>query len=115
LGTTATENLFRFDTDGGTNNRLKYIGTKTRIFSVVISASITSSTNSQTLSLYIAKMGSVINSSRIQRKMGNGLDMGAASVSCTVELSTGQYVELWVANNESGKNATIESMNFRIN
>lgn len=114
-GTTAPENLFRFDTDGGTNNRLKYTGTKTRIFSVVISASITSSTNSQTLSLYIAKMGTAIPSSRIQRKMGNGLDMGAVSVSCTVELATGQYVELWIANNEASRDATIESMNFRIN
>lgn len=114
-GTTATENLFRFDTNGGINNRLRYTGTKTRIFSVVISASITSPNSGQILSLYIAKNGVVIPSSRIQRKISNGADIGAVSVSCTIQLNTNEYVEFWVANNDSNKDATIESMNFRIN
>lgn len=114
-GTTTAENLFRFDTNGGVNNRLRYIGTKTRIFSVVISASITSPNSGQVLSMYIAKNGSIINSSQIQRKISNGSDIGAIAVTCTVQLTTNDYVELWIANNTASKDATIESMNFRIN
>ncbi|MFD0989088.1 hypothetical protein ACFQ1R_03190 [Mariniflexile jejuense] len=115
MGITATENLFRFDTNGGINNRLRYTGIKTRIFSVVISASITSPNSGQVLSMYIAKNGTIINSSRIQRKISNGADIGAIAVTCTVQLNTNDYVELWIANNTASKDATIESMNFRIN
>jgi len=114
LGTTSPVNLFRFD-NGGTNNRLRYMGTKTKIFNIVASLSLTSTTSNQVLSMYFAKNGAVINSTRIQRKIGNGSDIGAASVSGTVELATGDYIELWLANNVSSSNATVENLNLHIN
>ena len=113
-GTTITENLFRFD-DGGVNNRLRYTGTKTRIFSVSASLSITSTNSNQVLSVYIAKNGSVINSTRIRRKIGTGSDIGAMGISGTVQLSTSDFIEVWVANDLSGRDSTIENMNLRVN
>ena len=112
-GTTITENLFRFD-DGGVNNRLRYTGTKTRIFSVSASLAISSPNSGQYLLMYIAKNGTVIGSTEIKRKIANGSDIGAATVSGTVELATNDYVELWLANDSSNKDATVERLNFQI-
>jgi len=114
LGTTTTANLFRFDTDGA-SNRLRYVGTKTKIFNISASLSLTSTTNNQVLSIYFAKNGTVLNSTRIQRKIGTGADVGAVSISGTVELATGDYIELWLANDLASRDATIENLNFHIN
>ncbi|MGB5463396.1 MAG: hypothetical protein WBM92_08535, partial [Aureibaculum sp.] len=62
-----------------------------------------------------AKNGAVLNSTRIQRKIGTGADIGAASISGTVELATGDYIELWLANDLASRNATIENLNLHIN
>lgn len=114
LGTTTAANVFRFDTNG-VSNRLRYVGTKTRIFNISASLSLTSTTNNQVLSIYFAKNGTVLNSTRIQRKIGTGADIGAASISGTVELATGDYIELWLANNLASRDATIENLNLHIN
>jgi len=114
MGNTTPTNLFRFDTNG-TNNRLQYTGTKTRIFNISASLSLTSTTNNQVLSIYFAKNGTVLNSTRIQRKIGTGADIGAASISGTVELVTGDYIELWLANDLASRDATVENLNLHIN
>ena len=114
LGTTTAANLFRFD-NGGANNRLRYVGTKTKIFNISASLSLTSTSNNQVLSIYFAKNGSVLNSTRIQRKIGTGSDIGAASISGTVELATGDYIELWLANDLASRDSTIENLNLHIN
>lgn len=113
LGTTTSENLFRFDTDG-TSNRLRYNGTKPRIFTVTASVSITSTSSNQILSVYIAKNGVILPSTRIRRKIGNGADIGAIGITGTVQLTANDYIELWVANDLSGRDATIENLNLRV-
>jgi len=115
LGTTTPVNLFRFDTGGATNNRLRYIGKKSRIFNVSASLSITSTSNNQILSLYIAKNGTVLNSTKIQRKIGTGADIGATGLTGTVQLNTGDYIELFVSSDIAARDATIENLNFHIN
>ena len=50
----------------------------------------------------------------IERKVGTGSDIGAAAVNGMFELAENDYLELWVANETTGGNITIEFMNFQI-
>ncbi len=113
LGTTTSSNLFRFDTNSA-SNRLRYIGTKTRTFSITGSISITSA-NGQNCSFYIAKNGTIDVSTIVKRKVGANTDIGAAGISGSIILAPNDYIELWVANDSGTASITILTMNLRAN
>lgn len=110
--TTTSANLFRVTTSG--SNRLIYAGTKTRSFQVICSTTITASSNNKYFSFYIALNGTILPESRQTRKISTGADQGAISLSCIVNLSPGDYIELWVENNTDNTAMTVESMNMAI-
>ena len=112
-GTTAPTNLFRFDTDG-TDNRMRYTGTKTRTFTFVCTLSMTSENTGETVKLYVYKNGIKLPSSEISRRVAGNADIGAAALSGSVVLSTNDYIELWVENISTAADITIESMNINI-
>jgi hypothetical protein len=114
LGITNVSTLFRFDTNS-TSNRLRYIGTKTRVFSITGSLSMTSTLNNQILSFYIAKNGTIDASTLVKRKIGTGSDLGATGISGSILLEPNDYIELWVANGSSLGDITVQTMNLRIN
>lgn len=106
--------LFRVD-ENGVSNRLRYTGTKTRVFSVSAALSFISSVNNKTYTYYIAKGGSVDTSSGVQTKIGTGTDTQAVAIRHLVSLATNEYVELWVECDDAATgNPTVQLCNFII-
>jgi len=110
-GTTTAENLNRVTMP--TNNRLRYRGNRTRRFTVRASISLTSPINNQIVSIYIAKNGSIINSTQQQLKLEAG-DVSSISVSGITRLSRNDFIEVWVENNTSSNNFTLLRMNMSL-
>lgn len=93
LGNTTSNHLFRFTRPA--NNRIVYDGRKTRFFGLKASISFQGSNNNAIFIFYFAKNGSVIEESRVYREIGSNNDIGAVAVIDTVELSPGDYIEVW--------------------
>jgi hypothetical protein len=110
LGTTTALNLQDFDMSA--NNRLKYVAQATSHFVVTVALSMTAAGNNQLTTLSVAKNGTNIASSEVQRFIGTGADLGAAAVATIVELAQDDYLELFVANETGTGNLTVELMNF---
>lgn len=110
-GTTTTGYLFRVD-DGGQSNRLRYIGTKTRQFKIIGRASLQATSNTQTVSIYIAKNNTVIAESRSRLRLPNLNQDEDASIVGSVELAPNDYIEIGVQNNTSTANITFSFMNI---
>ena len=67
-----------------------------------------------TIGFYIYKNEVAVPSIYIQNRIEGLNDVGAATLMGSVELSTGDYVELWVENQSSSDNVTINNMNLMI-
>jgi len=95
-GTTASNSLFRFERVG--NNRIVYRGAKRRFFQVNASVSYQAS-GDPTIILYIAKNGSVITQTKVYGRGATGFFVNAGILALpiigTVELSNGDYIEIW--------------------
>jgi len=112
LGTTTAVNLFRVSSPA--NNRLTYTGAKTKTFVVTGALSITSATNNNFYTIYIAKNGVVLPQSAQTQKVANGGDQGSMSITCTVSLAPNDYIELWISNNTTTSSATVQTSNIAI-
>lgn len=110
-GTTTSVVLDRFTMPS--DNRLTYTGNRTRNFDVKASLSVTGG-NNQLYSVYVAKNGSVVGSSRQQLKTTVGSDVRPISINTVVSMATNDYVEIWIENNTSDQDVTAEFMNFEI-
>lgn len=115
-GTTTATGLLRTSTDGGINNRIKYLGNKTRYFSYTASLSVIgqSNQNNKVHNYYIAKNGTVVAASKQTRKIGTASDVGSISLSGLISLSTGDYLEIWIGNETDSSNITALSMSMVI-
>jgi hypothetical protein len=112
-GVSTSSNLFRFSTDGGVNNRLKYLGKKKRIFQVTGSISFQVA-GVGTYIIYIAKNGTVISQYKIY---GRGLaanDILVLPLGATVELVTNDYVEVYAQRYTGGNNDAIITPNMTL-
>ena len=106
-GTTITMMLEGFTHT--TDNRLTYTGAVERDFEVKALFSVTKGDGGDTLgSFYLAKDGTVITGSKINRAIANTSDEGAAGVACHVTLAQNSYVELWIST-ANGDPMTIET------
>jgi len=112
LGTTTAVNLFRVSSP--TDNRLTYIGNKTKKFIVVCTMSITAASNNIQYSLYISKNGIVLPESRSTTKIANGADHQAIALSCTLSMAPNDYIEVWVENDSGTTSMTVENLNLGI-
>jgi hypothetical protein len=85
-----------------TAGRLTYTGALPRTFMIdaVVSAD-TASGNNKVTALYIAKNGAAIAGSKVSVDLSNGVEK-VITTFWTVELSTNQYVELFIANDTDG-------------
>ena len=111
LGTT-TVSAYLEDFEMSANNRLTYLGRQTSHFHVAVALSMTSAANIQVTSMTIGKNGTSLPETEIQRKIGTGTDVGAVAVVGLVELAKDDYLEMFVANETSTGNLTVEFMNF---
>lgn len=96
-GTTSSNNLFRFSTDG-LNNRITYRGNKTRYFQVAASLSY-QGTNDLTIIVYIARNGSVITQTKVYGKGTTGFLVTSGIIALpvvgTIQLKKDEYLEIW--------------------
>ncbi|RDK88901.1 cell wall anchor protein [Marinirhabdus gelatinilytica] len=98
-GATTSDNLFRFSRSG--NNKIVYDGKKTRYFTVTASISFEGNTSQDRYIFYIAKGNSgsptptVLDKTGVWRRIGGAFDIGAVPLIGTVELSPGDYIEVW--------------------
>jgi hypothetical protein len=112
LGTTTSAGLFRMTSPA--NNRITYNGSKTRSFYVSGAMSITQPNNNRFFSFYIAKNGVVIPESRQDIKVVNSTDQVSLPISCRVLMAPGDYIEVWVANQTTTTDVTVQTMNLSI-
>lgn len=112
LGTTTGVGLFRVSS--ATSNRLVYEGIKIRRFSVVASVSVTSQSANKYFSFYIYKNGVKLPESEQAMRLSTGVDKGSLTITCTVQLSTNDYIEIWAENTSDGSSLTVETLNLTI-
>ena len=98
-----------------TNKRITYIGTNNVNVYVTCSVSMTSSTSNQVASFRVAKNGTTVAASQIDRKIGTGSDVGALSITHIFEdLSTNDYIELWATLDTSSQTITPNQCHMQV-
>lgn len=103
------------DDDSGTDNRIKYIGVPDRHFFVTAACTLTSSANNQTVGLKLAKNGVVIDDSIARRKINATTDVGAITLIGHADLSTNDYLEVWLTNETStGSIITLDQVHYHV-
>ncbi|MFB9057556.1 hypothetical protein ACFFU9_12475 [Mariniflexile ostreae] len=113
-GNTTSENLFRFRSSPGINNRIIYDGMQTRFFNVSASVSFQGDNNNAVFVFYILKNGSILEETKVYREVGENNDVGALAIIGTIELSTNDYIEVWVERYSGAGNLLAVSMNLSI-
>jgi hypothetical protein len=109
---TSAVGLFRVSSPA--NNQLTYTGTKTRRFAVTASVSVTSSSANKYFSFYIYKNGIKLPESEQAMRLSTGVDKGSLTITCTAQLSTNDYIEIWAANTSDASGMTVETLNLTI-
>jgi hypothetical protein len=103
LGNSASSNLFRFalDASPNSNNRLRYMGKKKRIFQLAGSISF-QVTNAGTYIIYVSKNGTPLTQYKIYGKGLQALDIVVLPLNASVELSNTDYVEVYAQRYSGG-------------
>ena len=110
-GTTTSASVTQKFTN--TDNKAEYIGSFTRFFKVTATLSATSGNNNQ-VGVYIAKNGTLIPESEVY---GTTSGTGRAEnivVQTLVQLSTNDYIEIFVENATATNNVTVTDLNVII-
>lgn len=114
VGTTTSNNLFRFTRDG--NNRITYRGNKTRYFQITASVSYQGSAADMTLVLYFAKNGTVITDTKVYGRPSTGFFSSAGILALpivgTVQLKKDDYIEIWGERYDGSGNMSTVSLNL---
>ena len=111
LGTTTSASVTQKFTN--TDNKAEYIGSFTRFFKVTATLSVTSGNNNQ-VGVYIAKNGTIINESEVY---GTTSGTGRAEnivVQTLIQLSTNDYIEIFVENATATNGVTVTDLNVII-
>ena len=112
LCTTTAVGLFRVSSPA--NNQLVYTGIKNRRFAVIGSVSVTAQAANKYFSFYIYKNGIKLPESEQAMRLSTGVDKGSLTLTCTIQLSTNDYIEIWAANTSDGTSMTVETLNLTI-
>lgn len=97
-----------YNWDMNTNGQLRYTGPAERSVMVVATMSMLSASNNQIVHFRIAKSGTSIAASEVQRKIGTGADIGAAACHADLTVATNNYVTLQLRNETTTATVTIE-------
>ncbi len=112
LCTTTAAGLFRVSSPA--NNQLVYTGTKNRRFIVMGSVSVTAAAANRYFSFYIYKNGIMLPESEQAMRLSTGVDKGSLTLTCEVQLSTNDTIEIWAANTSDGTSMKVETLNLTI-
>lgn len=118
ISATATEYKISGTTTSGsatqkftnTDNRSTYTGALTRFFKVTATISVTSGNNNE-IGLYIGKNGTVLPESEIYGTTNSGGRAENIVCQTLVELTNGDYIEIFCENNTSTSNVTATDLN----
>ena len=91
-----------------TDNRLTHTGTDTRTYWVSCTFSAIGAGTNQLLAFALAQDGAVSDKTIVQRQVGTGSDEGAGSVHGLFTMTLNSYIELFVTNQTSAQNVTIQ-------
>lgn len=95
-----------------TNNRLTYTGSLTRAFEITASISFRCPARSnRQVGLYVTINGVPINESEVYARTAAVGDMVNANILYVAELSTSDYVEIWIENADDSNDLLVENMN----
>lgn len=112
MTTTATE-MFR--TASAVDNRITYMGSKTRKFNIAASFSVDAVSSNKFFTFYIAKNGVIIPATAISTKVVGGGDVRALSFTGTTTMVPGEYIEVWAQNDSDTSGLIIPALNLLIN
>lgn len=97
-----------------TNNRATYTGALNKTFLVGAVASVTSASTNDQIGFYVAKNGVVITDSEIYVTTNASSRAESVSIQGVVELSTNDYIEIWVENKTDTSDVTVTNLNVII-
>ena len=92
------------------NNRLQYDGTPDILVKVNCTLSVNVATGSKLLAFRLAKNGTTLAPTEVEKEVDN--TFSALTVIGLVEMSTGDYIELWGENNDDTVNFTVDEMHM---
>lgn len=107
-GTTTSAGITQKFTN--TNNRATYVGSLTRFFKVTATLSLESGVNNQ-VGCYIAKNGTVLNESEVYGTTSGAGRAENIVIQTLVELSTNDYIEIFVENATAVNNILVTELN----
>ncbi|MFK8007989.1 MAG: beta strand repeat-containing protein [Saprospiraceae bacterium] len=105
------------DVDMPADNRLRYTGSETQTFFVSCNISARVDNNRRQIYYSIRKNGAdvpSINAATHFREDDGNNELNSTTITGTVELSTNDYVELWIENVEDGSDVTVRFMNLSL-
>lgn len=100
--------------DMATNARMRYTGTPNAIAHIAISVSFTVGANLQVVEWSAGVNGVADTAAVARRKVGTGTDVGSTAFHLIAELSTNDYVSLFVRNTTTTAAVTLEVGNLQI-
>ena len=110
----AAVNLFKISSPQ--NNRLTYLGKKTRVFQ--INAALSQNDSLEYYTFFISKNGvTTITETNTLMPVKNTLDKSNNYISCSVELALNEYIEIWAYGQiDSGiKSITVSTLKISLN
>jgi hypothetical protein len=98
--------------DMNTNGQLRYTGAAGRVAHIAASFSMTAAGNNKNMSLCVAKNGTAITPSIVNRLIGTGTDEGTGAMHAFIDMTTNDYLTVQIRNNTDNVNATLTTVNL---
>lgn len=98
---------------GGSSGALRYDGTVTRTFKIVVGLSAGAS-SADTIYFRIAKNGTTEAKSEAHRYMSGSNDEGSTIVTCHISLAQNDYIEIFASRAGTSADITVDYMNLNI-
>jgi hypothetical protein len=98
-----------------TDNRTTYTGNVTSDFYVNVTTSLRAAATNQSLAIAVAKNGTVIADSEVGIRVSTANQDFAGSCQTVVEMSTGDFIEVFVKNEAGTANITVSDLSVIIN
>ena len=113
-GVTTSGDFFRMSDNGAINNRIKYLGNRTRAFTVSCSATVERSSNGSRniYSLIIYKNGSQVPSIISEQTFENGVSKGNFNLLGSINLQTNDYIEVYISTDNKNIDPTVTRFNM---
>jgi hypothetical protein len=97
-----------------TDNRATYSGGITRIFNVTVVLSVTSTSSNDQVGFYVSKNGALLPESEIYVTTNVNSRAENVVIHAITELSTNDYIEVWVENSSDSSDLTVSNMNVQL-